>query len=84
MIADKGKYETHPDTFKRKIYLSSNKEFYAVKMFKKNSPEITLLITGEEVKEKFVFSDDKKEHPNYTQYVSIPIHCSGKDRKSVV
>ena len=44
--------------------MSSHKDFFAVKMFNKNSPEITILTTGAEVKEKFVFSEDKTDHPN--------------------
>lgn len=84
MIADKSKYETHPDTFEEKIYMSSHKDFFAVKMFNKNSPEITILTTGVEVKEKFVFSEDKTDHPNYSQYIGVPIHCSGKQMISLL
>lgn len=84
MIADKSKYETHPDTFEEKINMSSHKDFFAVKMFNKNSPEITILTTGTEVKEKFVFSENKSNHPNYSQYVGIPIHCSGKQMISLL
>ena len=84
MIAEKSKFETPSDTFEKTMYLSSNKNFYAVKMFNKNLNEPTILTTSEEIKEKFVFSENKKEHPNYTQYVGIPIHCDSNKMVSLL
>lgn len=84
MIAEKSKFETPSDTFEKIMYLSSNKNFYAVKMFNRNLNEPTILTTSEEIKEKFVFSEDKKEHPNYTQYVGIPIHCDSNKMVSLL
>lgn len=84
MIAEKAKFETPSDTFEKTMYLTSNKDFYAVKMFNKNLNSPTILTTSEEIKEKFVFSEDKKEHPNYTQYVAIPIHCDSNKMVSLL
>lgn len=84
MIAHKGKYEGDPDTFGKPLNMNTYKDFYAVKMFKKNSPQISILTTSEDIKEKFVFSSDKTEHPNYTQYVGVPIHCSGNQMLSLL
>ena len=84
MIAEKSKFETPSDTFEKTMYMSSNKDFYAVKMFNKNSNSLAILTTNEEIKEKFVFSEDKKEHPYYTQYVGIPIHCDSNKMVSLL
>lgn len=84
MIAEKSKFETPSDTFEKTMYMSSNKDFYAVKIFNKNLSSPTILTTSEEIKEKFVFSEDKKEHPNYTQYVGIPIHCDSNKMVSLL
>lgn len=75
MIAHKGKYEKYPGKFEEKMYYNKNKSFYAVKLFKSNSTDIKILTTKEEVNEKFVYVDE--EHPEYAQYVGIPIVCSG-------
>lgn len=84
MIAEKSKFETPSDTFEKTMYMSSNKDFYAVKMFNKNSNSLAILTTNEEIKEKFVFSEDKNEHPYYTQYVGIPIHCDSNKMVSLL
>lgn len=84
MIAEKSKYETPSDTYEKIMYISSNKDFYAVKMFNKNLNSPAILTTSEEIKEKFVFREDKKDHPNYTQYVAIPIHCDSNKMVSLL
>lgn len=75
MIAHKGKYEKYPGKFEEKLYFNKNSSFYAVKLCKDSKPEIKILTTKEEVNEKFVYVDE--EHPEYSQYVGIPIVCSG-------
>lgn len=84
MIAEKSKFETPSDAFEKKMYISSNKDFFAVKMFNRNSNALVILTSGTEIKEKFVFSDNKKDHPNYTQYVGIPIHCDSNKMVSLL
>lgn len=76
MIAHKSKYEGHPSSFGQPLFLSKDSDFYAVKMFNKGKPDISILTTSEEVKEKFTFSDESNNHPKYSQYVGIPIICS--------
>lgn len=75
MIAHKGRYEKYPDKFEEKMLFSKYPSFYAVKLFKSNSTDIKILTTKEEVNEHFVYVDE--EHPEYSQYVGIPIVCSG-------
>lgn len=75
MIAHKGKYEKYPGKFETKLYFEKNDTFYAVKVFKSSNTDIRILTTKEEVNEKFVYVDE--EHPEYNQYVGIPIICSG-------
>lgn len=76
MIAHKGKYEKYPGKFEEKLYFDKYNTFYAVKVFKSNKTDIKILTSKEEVNEKFVYIDE--EHPEYSQYVGIPIVCSGK------
>ena len=74
MIAHKGKYEKYPDKFGEKLYFEKNKTFYAVKLCKSEKNDIRILTTKAEVDEKFVYVDE--EHPQYNQYVGIPIVCN--------
>lgn len=75
MIAHKGKYEKYPSKFEEKLFFDKYNTFYAVKICKSNNTDIRILTTQEEVNEKFVYIDE--EHPNYSQYVGIPIVCAG-------
>ena len=75
MIAHKGKYAKYPGKFEEKMYYNKNSTFYAIKLFKSKSTDIKILTTTEEVNEKFVYFDE--EHPEYSQYVGIPIVCAG-------
>lgn len=84
MIAQKGRYEGHPDIFETPLSLTKYKDFYAVKMFKKNSPDISILTTNNDINKNFVFSDNGKDHPKYSQYIGIPIQCSGKQMISLL
>lgn len=74
MIAHKGKYEKYPEKFEEKLYFDKYSAFYAVKVCKSNKKDIRVLTTREEVNEKFVYIDE--EHPEYSQYIGIPIVCS--------
>lgn len=84
MIAEKGEYENHPDIYDTPLYLNKSKDFYAVKLFKKNSPDISILTTANEIDKNFVFSDNTKEHPKYNQYIGVPIFCSGHQMISLL
>lgn len=75
MIAHKGKYENYPSKFQEKMYYKDNQNFYATKLFQSGKSDIKILTTREEVNERFVYCDE--EHPEYSQYVGIPIICSG-------
>lgn len=75
MIAHKGKYEKYPGKFEEKLYFNKNSSFYAFKVCKSSDTSIRILTTKEEVNEKFVYVDE--EHPDYSQYVGIPVVCSG-------
>lgn len=75
MIAHKGKYEKYPAKFEEKLYFNKNKTFYAIKVCVNKDTDIKILTTKEEVNENFVYIDE--EHPDYSQYVGIPIVCSG-------
>lgn len=84
MIAEKSKYEGNSSIFDIPLNLNKYKDFYAVKMFKKSSPKISILTTTEDINLNFVFSDNSDEHPKYSQYVGIPILCSGKQMISLL
>lgn len=75
MIAHKGKFEKYPRRFEEKLYFNKYSTFYAVKVCKSNKTDIRILTTKEEVNEKFVYVDE--EHPDYSQYIGIPMVCSG-------
>lgn len=75
MIAHKGKYEQYPKRFEEKLNYKKYSTFYAVKLFQRKNTDIKVLTTKEEVNERFVYVDD--EHPEYNQYVGIPVVCSG-------
>lgn len=75
MIAHKGKYEKYPGKFEEKLYFNKYNTFYAVKVCKSNKTDIRILTSKEEVNEKFVYVDE--DHPEYSQYVGIPMVCSG-------
>lgn len=82
MIAHKSKYPTKPTIFLEKLPINKFKDFFAVKLFSKNKQDIIILDTPDEINQKFIFKDD--EHPNYTQYVGIPIHCNGNQMVSLL
>lgn len=75
MIAHKGKYEDKPRRFEEKMLFSKYPNFYAIKLCKENKTDIKILTTSNEVNEKFVYVDE--EHPKYSQYIGVPIVCSG-------
>lgn len=75
MIAHKGKYENYPGKFEEKLYFNKYSTFYAVKVCMSNKTDIRILTSREEVNEKFVYIDE--EHPEYSQYIGIPIVCTG-------
>lgn len=76
MIAHKGKFEEYPSKFQEKMVYKEHPNFYATKLFKSGKADIKILTTKEEVNEKFVYGDED-DHPEYSQYVGIPIVCSG-------
>lgn len=82
MIAHKGKYQNKPGKFEEKMFFHENPSFYAVKLFESNKADVKILITPEEVNEKFVYIDD--DHPAYSQYIAIPIVCSGNQMISLL
>ncbi|WP_289811239.1 hypothetical protein [Thomasclavelia cocleata] len=70
-------------TYEKPLSFRKNSEFYAVKLFKRNKHEIDVLIDKKEVNEKFIYKDENN-HPDYSQYIAIPIHCSGNDMLSLL
>ena len=83
MIAHSSKYGNTPDVYETSLSFKNNSEFYAVKLFSKSKHELTVLIDKNEVNEKFIYKDENS-HPDYSQYVAIPIHCSGNDMLSLL
>lgn len=82
MIAHKSMYPTKPTIFLEKLYLNKRRDFFAVKLFDKNKQDIQIMDTPNEVNQRFTFKDN--EHPNYNQYVGIPIHCNGNQMVSLL
>ena len=83
MIAHASKFGNTPDIYGNPIFFRSNSEFYAVKLFKKNKHEPDVLIDKNEINEKFIYKDESN-HPDYSQYIAIPIHCNGSDMLSLL
>ncbi len=83
MIAHAGKFGNTPDIYGVPLSFRRNSEFYAVKLFKKSKHEIDVLIDKNEVNEKFIYKDENN-HPDYSQYIAIPIHCNGNDMLSLL
>lgn len=83
MIAHSSRFGNTPDIYEKPLSFRKNSEFYAVKLFKRNKHEINVLIDKKEVNEKFIYKDENN-HPDYSQYIAIPIHCSGNDMLSLL
>ena len=83
MIAHSSRFGNTPDIYEKPLSFRKNSEFYAVKLFKRNKHEIDVLIDKKEVNEKFIYKDENN-HPDYSQYIAIPIHCSGNDMLSLL
>lgn len=83
MIAHASKFGNTPDIYGIPLSFRRNSEFYAVKLFKKNKHEPDVLIDKNEINEKFIYKDENN-HPNYSQYIAMPIHCNGNDMLSLL
>lgn len=83
MIAHSSKYGSTPDVYETALTYRKNADFYAVKLFKKGNHEPTVLIDKNEVNEKFIYKNENA-HPDYSQYVAIPIHCNGNEMLSLL
>lgn len=83
MIAHSSKFGNTPDIYEVPLSFRKNSEFYAVKLFKKNNHKIDVLIDKNEINEKFIYKDENN-HPDYSQYIAIPIHCNGNDMFSLL
>ena len=82
MIAHSSKHAHTPDVYETPLTYRKNSDFYAIKLFKKDKHEPTVLIDKHEINEKFIYKDDN--HPNYSQYVAIPIYCNGNEMLSLL
>ena len=83
MIAHASKFRNTPDIYGIPLSFRSNSKFYAIKLFKKNKHEPDVLIDKNEINEKFTYNDENN-HPNYSQYIAVPIHCNGNDMLSLL
>lgn len=83
MIAHSSKYGNTPDVYETSLTFRNNGDFFAVKLFKKCKHDIVVLIDKNEVNEKFVYKDENN-HPDYSQYIAMPIHCSGNEMLSLL
>lgn len=83
MIAHSSKYGNTPDVYETSLTFRNNSDFFAVKLFKKCKHDIVVLIDKNEVNEKFVYKDENN-HPDYSQYIAMPIHCSGNEMLSLL
>lgn len=83
MIAHSSKYGSTPDVYETALTYRKNPDFYAVKLFRKGNHEPTVLINKNEVNEKFIYKNENA-HPDYSQYVAIPIHCNGNEMLSLL
>lgn len=82
MIAHSSKYGNTPDVYETPLTYRKNSDFYAIKLFKSEKHESTILIDENEINEKFIYKNDN--HPKYSQYIAIPIYCNGNEMLSLL
>lgn len=83
MIAHASKFGNTPDIYGVPLSFRKHSEFYAVKLFKKNKHDPDVLIDKNEINEKFIYKDENN-HPDYSQFIAMPIHCNGNDMLSLL
>lgn len=76
MLSYDGKNKQKPHIYKRSITQNDAYKYYYGKLFQRNNPDYSCLMTPAEVNEKFYFSDSS-QRGKYEQYIGIPICCDG-------
>lgn len=76
MISYAGKESAKPRIFNYSMDKYDAEKYYFWKMFNNKNPAVSYLMTNKEVNANFYFSDSS-HMDEYTQYIGIPIYCSG-------
>ena len=76
MMSYTGKEKAKPHMFQESLSKKEASKYCFGKLFEKNSPDITYLMTSKEVDNNF-FYRESTHRGKYSQYFGIPICCSG-------
>ena len=80
MIAHEGKYKKQVGIFGIRKLMIKNTDYCYIKQFTNNNPKETILPDWESIKKQFKFNGDSAKYKEeYSQYVGIPICCSGNN-----
>ncbi|WP_024346889.1 hypothetical protein [Lacrimispora indolis] len=78
MISHSGGTNSAPKILNTEMLLSSKKDWQFAKLFLNNNPKIIIFENEEEIKNNFKFNGNISNYSGeYTQYIGIPISCSG-------
>ena len=78
MISHSGGLNSPPKILYMDLLLSKRKDWQYAKIFLNNNPKITIYHSEEEIKKNFKYNGSINSYDGeYTQYIGIPISCSG-------
>ena len=78
MISHSGGTNSAPKILNTDLLLTSKKDWQYAKIFLNKNPKITIYPNEEEIKNNFKFNGNASNYDGeYTQYIGIPISCSG-------
>lgn len=76
MFSYDGSEKAKPYLYNHSIPQKLAKNYYFAKMFKKNNPAVSYLMDAQTVSDHFYYSNPI-EKGKYSQYIGIPVFCSG-------
>ena len=84
MISHRSKIGDIPKVFHTAVDENEAGKYYYGKLFAKNSPAPAYLITKKEVDQNFYFEENTSNLKNYSQYIGIPICCTGNKMNALL
>ena len=84
MISHRSKNGDIPKVFNTAVDENEAGKYYYGKLFAKNSPAPAYLITKKEVDQNFYFEENTSNLKNYSQYIGIPICCTGNKMNALL
>lgn len=83
MLSRSGKTKSKPRIYRTPITIREASKYYYGKLFAKNNPEPSYLLTKDELRKNFYFRNGEDKN-KYSQYIGIPICCSGHDMSGLI